>query len=91
MENPSGMELTLEMRARRYRKVMDKAVEGCPLQVVIPVTANSIPFGGSCRRQVQDAINYGAGKGYRLHDAQGAKLRKVGHLIFERDRPRAEG
>jgi hypothetical protein len=71
---------------------MDEAVEGSPSQVVIPINTNSILFGTSrADEEMQDAINYMASKGYRLHDAQGAKLRKFGHLIFEKDNPPADG
>ncbi|HXY93806.1 MAG TPA: hypothetical protein VEP49_15090 [Acidimicrobiia bacterium] len=71
---------------------MDEAIAGCPGQVVIPINQNSSLFGASraVEKQVREAIGYMASKGYRLQDAKGAKLRKFGHLIFERD-PRAEG
>jgi hypothetical protein len=72
---------------------MDKAIEGSPGQAVIPLNTHSIAFGASraADKHMQEAINYMASKGYRLQDAQGARLRKFGHLIFERDDPRAEG
>ena len=80
------------MRARKYRKVMDEAVEGSPSQVVIPINTNSVLFGASrADKEMLDAISYMASKVYRLQDAHGAKLRKFGHLIFDRDELRADG